>query len=98
MSTFTTLTNARTGNAIDVQLDNISTVVIAGAGGAIPWNSFECYTRGQVYDDVGDLIIKQGDLLTDTATGVEYRASGTPEPFDDLHLEIMISKNTSLTP
>jgi hypothetical protein len=96
MSKYVAFSVTRGGNTINsdgvaCQLDNISIVVIAASGGAIPNNSFECITLSAVYDTQGKPVIQQGDQLIDLATLEEYRASGTHEPFDD-HLEIMIVK------
>ncbi len=74
-----------------VRLDNISLSVIAGSGGAIPYNSYTLYALG-----VPD--IAQGDLLLDTASSDQYRVSGNPEQFDSDHLEVMVEKVMMKTP
>jgi len=77
---------------VPARIENISLVVIAGSGGAIPYNSFTFYSLEGVPD------IKQGDLLTDLKTGETYRVNGTPDPHDEDHLEVMIVKNVGNTP
>src|SRR5579875_3740152 len=91
-----TVTVKRAGNvvntALDLRLDNISPIVIAGSGGAIPYTSYMAYTLGAVYDAGGNLLVQQGDLWTDIASGEQYRASGNPEVFDEDHIEVLCEK------
>lgn len=75
-----------------IRLDNISPVVIAGAKGAIPYNSEMLYSLRGVPD------IAQGDLCFDTASTDQYRVSGTVEIFDGDHLEVMVEKTVVKTP
>jgi hypothetical protein len=89
---------------IAVQLDNISAVVIANSGGAIPTNSYNLISTQGVPDILhDDLLIDEGtnawNVDTRTTSGkAEYRVSGNPEvyPFD--HLESMVTRNVSKTP
>src|SRR5947207_14006361 len=87
---------------IDVRLDDISPLVIAGAGGSVPHYTHQLYTDG-VYDAQGNILILQGDLLTDLATIAlatpeQYRAAGNPEVFDEDHIECLMVKNVQVTP
>lgn len=75
-----------------IRLDNISPIVIAGSGGAIPYNSYMLFSLRGIPD------IAQGDLLLDTASSDQYRVSGTVETFDGDHLEVMIEKVMVRTP
>jgi hypothetical protein len=75
-----------------IQLDNISPIVIAGAGGAIPYNSYMLYSLQGVPD------IVNGDLLFDTKSSDQYRVSGNEETFDGDHLEVMVEKTVVKTP
>jgi hypothetical protein len=75
-----------------VRLDNISPIVIAGSGGAIPYNSYMLISLRGIPD------IAQGDLGADTASTDQYRVSGTPEPFDADHLEVLVEKVVVKTP
>src|SRR5436190_220598 len=78
--------------SVPVRLDNISPVVIAGAGGAIPNYSYELYSLQGTPD------VRSGDLLTDTVSGEQYRVSGNVEIFDFDHIECLIVKNVQVTP
>ncbi len=77
---------------VPVRLVEISPIVIAGSGGAIPYNSLTLYSRVGVPD------IRQGDLLTDTVSGATYRAGGTPIVHDMSYLSIQVEKNVQVTP
>ena len=77
---------------VPVRTKEISPIVIAGAGGSIPYNSLELYSR------VGTPAIKQGDLLTDIVSGQQYRVSGTPIVYDMSYLKVMIERITGVTP
>jgi hypothetical protein len=77
---------------VPIRLDNISPIVIAGAGGAIPYNTFTLYSLQGIPD------IAQGDLLLDTASTDQYRVSGTVEVFDADHIECLIEKVVVKTP
>lgn len=73
------------------RIDNISPIVIAGSGGAIPNNSATFISAIGTDPD-----IRQGDVVT-TQDGTVYRVSGEPEHMDVLvHLEVMITKNTAV--
>lgn len=76
-----------------LRLDNISPIVIASNAGAIPNYSYEAYTLDGVYDAQDALLIQQGDLLIDIETSEQYRVSGLQEPFDEDHIECMVTKN-----
>jgi hypothetical protein len=97
-----TVSVKRAGNvvntALDLRLDNISPIVIAGLGGAIPYSSYMAFTLGAVYDAQGNLLIQQGDLWTDIVSGEQYRASGNPEIFDEDHIECLCEKAKVNTP
>ncbi len=97
-----TVTVRRAGNivnpALDLRLDNISPIVIAGSGGAIPYNSYLAFTLGAVYDALGNILVQQGDLWTDIVSGEQYRASGNPEVFDEDHIEVLAEKTKVSTP
>lgn len=77
---------------VPIRLDNISPIVIAGAGGAIPYNSYMLFSLQGVPD------IIQGDLLSDTKSTDQYRVSGNEETFDGDHLEVMVEKTKVKTP
>ena len=77
---------------VPIRLDNISPIVIAGSGGAIPYNSYMLYSLQGIPD------IAQGDLLLDTASSDQYRTSGTVEIFDADHLECLVEKVVIKTP
>jgi len=108
MSIVTTVTVKRAGvqqhTGISVQLDNISAIVIANSGGAIPTNSSTLISLQGVPDILhDDLLIDEGvaayNLDARTTSGkAEYRVSGNPEiyPFD--HLESMVTRNVGKTP
>lgn len=74
------------------RLDNISLAVVAGSGGAVPYNSYTFISTGRGVPD-----IRQGDQLTEV-NGTKYRASGEPEPCDNDHLEIQITRIVGSTP
>jgi hypothetical protein len=77
---------------VPIRLDNVSPLVLAGAGGAIPYNTYEMYTLQGIPD------IQQGDLLLDTHSTDQYRVSGNPEILDTDHIECLIEKVVSKTP
>lgn len=77
---------------VPIRLDNISPIVIAGAGGAIPYNSYILFSLQGLPD------IAQGDLCSDTASTDQYRVSGNPETFDADHLEVLVEKVVVKTP
>lgn len=79
-------------SSVPIRLDNISPVVIAGAGGAIPYNSYTLFSLQGVPD------ILNGDLLLDTASTDQYRVCGNPEMFEGDHLEVMVEKVVVKTP
>ena len=62
--------------AVPGRIDNISIMVIAGSGGAIPNNSATFISAVGTQPD-----IKQGDVVT-TQNGTVYRVSGEPETMD----------------
>lgn len=79
--------------SVSVQLDNISAVVIASSGGAIPNFSYNAYAQGRPDIDQGDTLIDMNPLALDAKTSsgkVEYRVSGLPEFFDYDHAEMMV--------
>lgn len=77
---------------VPIRLDNISPIVIAGAGGAIPYNSYMLFSLQGIPD------IIQGDLLLDTASSDQYRTSGTVEILDADHIECLVEKVVVKTP
>jgi hypothetical protein len=88
------------GLTVRGRLDDISAVVIAGSGGAIPYNSKTFISLGGVPDvRQGDMLIDTHQADTNTPSGyAEYRVSGSPEEFDTDHLESQITRVVSKTP
>ncbi len=88
------------GLTVRARLDDISLMVIAGSGGAIPHDSYTLISLGGVPDvRRGDLLIDASTADSNTASGyAEYRVSGKPEPFDTDHLEVMIVRVVGKTP
>lgn len=72
---------------VPVRLEEISAIVIASSGGAIPNTSTTLFSRVGIPD------IRQGDFLTDTVTGEQWRVSGQTETYDNSYLKVMIDKN-----
>lgn len=66
--------------------------VQGGAGGAVPYNFLELYSLRGVPD------IRQGDVLTDTVSGQQYRTSGTVFKYDQSFLKVEITRYTAGTP
>jgi hypothetical protein len=95
MSFTTTFSNQRSGTTIQTgiacQLDDISIVVKAGSGGAIPYDSYMLISLFGCPDiRQGDLLVDENPLHVDTyGNQLQYRMSDNPEVFDD-HLEGMI--------
>lgn len=107
MSTLTKVTVKRSGaqvlQHVNVQIDNISLSVIAGSGGAIPFNSFMLYALGAPDIRQGDLLIDESTLAynsdSKTTSGkIEYRVNGNVETFDADHLETMVVRVMEKTP
>lgn len=74
------------------QIDHISVTVIAGSGGAIPWNSYDAYSLAPLPDiRLGDIIIDQQTKEPVTGQLMQWRVSGNPEYFPD-HVEVQITK------
>ncbi len=77
---------------VPIRIVEISPIVIAGSGGAIPNFSYNLYSRVGIPD------IQNGDLLTDTSTGEKYRVSGLPFKYDSSFLKVMITRFGVATP
>ena len=78
--------------AFSVQIDNMSQAEAAYYGGAAPYQRYAIYLLA-VYD------LRQEDLLIDTknidpktGTFKQYRIINDPEPFPDLHMEIVADR------
>jgi len=74
-----------------VRIVEISPIVIANSGGAIPANSLNLFSRVGVPD------IRLKDSLTAT-DGTKYRVSGVPIVHDSSYLKVQIVKYVETTP
>jgi len=77
---------------VPCRIVELSPLVVAGLGGAIPYNSYEFFSC------MGTPDIRQGDMLIDTVSGDKYRVSGNPSVKDYSYVKVLLEKIVGVTP